>query len=78
MIRCFFHHAEQALGANYIFASLNESDISLVLKSMEIVDVEANENIITQGKLELLLCWWRAPIESATACDKDDNDHEDQ
>lgn len=38
-----------AITSNYIFASLNAQDLNNLAMSMEIVDVSAGENIITQG-----------------------------
>jgi hypothetical protein len=37
------------ISQNYIFASLNEQDLSDLTASMDIVEVTAGENIITQG-----------------------------
>lgn len=39
-----------AISQNYIFASLNKEDLDDVVMSMEIVDVSAGENIVTQGQ----------------------------
>jgi hypothetical protein len=37
------------ISQNYIFASLNEQDLNDLTASMDIVEVTAGENIITQG-----------------------------
>jgi len=39
-----------AISSNYIFASLNAQDLDSLASSMEILDVSAGENIITQGQ----------------------------
>jgi hypothetical protein len=45
-----------ALSRSYIFVSLNKEDLDDVVNSMEIVQVSAGENIVTQGyQLVLLL-----------------------
>jgi hypothetical protein len=38
-----------AISQNYIFASLNKDDLDDVVNSMEILQVSAGENIVTQG-----------------------------
>lgn len=43
-----------AIQSNYIFASLNAQDLNSLALCMEIVDVSAGENIITQGAAYLI------------------------
>lgn len=38
-----------AVSQNYIFASMNSEDIDQVILSMEIVEVSAGDNVVTQG-----------------------------
>lgn len=45
----FFPFSVAAITSNYIFASLNAQDLNSLAMCMEIVDVSAGENIITQG-----------------------------
>ena len=42
-------HIGRAIAENFIFTSLAEEDIVTMVNSMEILNVRAGENVITQG-----------------------------
>jgi len=41
---------KEALKENFVFSSLDDSDIRVLVDSMEVVDITAGENVITEGQ----------------------------